>query len=188
VVVAAPFQRQAEDIFGRLGVKVVTSHLFLGGCIGDPLKRDEFVLQKTQQWSGFVRKFVAIASSRPQAAFAAVTKSLQCEWTFLMRVTPSCGHLLMQLENSFSSCFLPALFGVEVSANERQLFALPSKLGGLDVWNPVDNTSLCFESSVHSTAYLKDSIFGNVLFELDAYITTVQSARLALGKLSSEHS
>ena len=80
---------------------------------------------------GFVRKFAAIASSQLQAAFAAVTKSIQCEWTFLMRVAPSCGPLLVELGNSFSSCLLPALFGVEVSANERQLFALPSKFGGV---------------------------------------------------------
>ena len=46
VVVAAPFQCQAEDIFGKLGVKIVTGHQFLGGYIGDPLMRDDFVHQK----------------------------------------------------------------------------------------------------------------------------------------------
>jgi len=44
--VAAPFQHQAENIFGKLGVRIVTGHCFLGGYIGDPRKRDEFVLQK----------------------------------------------------------------------------------------------------------------------------------------------
>ena len=56
-----------------------------------------------------------------------------------MRVTPKCGLLLAELEYCFFSCFLPALFGVEVSAAERQLFALPSCFGGLGVWNPVNN-------------------------------------------------
>ena len=50
--------------------------------------RDDFVLQKDQQWSNYVRTFAAVALSQPQTAFAAVTKSLQFERTFLTQVTP----------------------------------------------------------------------------------------------------
>ena len=67
----------------------MTGHRFLGGCIGDPFKRDDFVHQKAQQWSNHVWTFAAVISSQPQVAFAAVTKSLQFEWTFLMRDTPT---------------------------------------------------------------------------------------------------
>jgi len=45
-VVAAFFQCQAEDIYGNLGVKIVTGHLFLGGYIENPLKNDDFVLKR----------------------------------------------------------------------------------------------------------------------------------------------
>ena len=68
-----------------------------------------------------------------------------------MRVTPGSGPLLAELEQC---CFLPALFSVEVSATERQVFALPLRFGGLGVSNPVDITKLCFDSSVQSTAYI----------------------------------
>ena len=65
------------------------------------------------------RTLAAVASSQSQAAFAALTKSLQSEWLFSLQVIPHCGLLFADLESSLSSCFLPALFGVEVSAIER---------------------------------------------------------------------
>ena len=67
------------------------------------------------------------------------------------------------------------------------MFALPSRFGELGVGNTVNNAKLCFESSVNSTAYLKNSILGNVVFELDAHITSVQAARQLQCKLRSEH-
>ena len=42
----------------------------------------------------------------------------------------------------------------------------------LKIWsvsNPVDIAKLCFDSSLNFTAYLKDSILGSVIFELDAH-------------------
>ena len=187
VVVAAPFQHQAEDIFGDLGVRIVTGHRFLGGYIGDPAMRDDYVLQKVQQWCKYVRTFAAIASSQPQAAFVAVTKSLQFEWTFLLRVIPGCGPLMTELENCFALYFLPALFGVEVSAAERRLFALPLRYGGLGVSNPVIMANVCFDSSVHFTSFLRDSILGSATIELDAHISSVRSARQLEQKLRSQH-
>ena len=53
----------------------MTGHRFLGGYIGDPLMKDDFVLQEAQQWSNHVRTFAAFVLSQPQEAFAAVTKS-----------------------------------------------------------------------------------------------------------------
>ena len=102
--------------------------------------------------------------------FVAVTKSLQFEWTFLLRVVPG---LMTELENCFSLHFLPALFGVEVSAAERRLFALPLRYGGLGVSNPVIMANVCFDSSVRSTSFLRDSILGSATFELDAHISSV---------------
>ena len=68
-----------------------------------------------------MKTLASIASVQPQATYAAPTKSLQSEWLFPL-VIPHCGP---DLENSLSSCFLPFLCGVELSAVERQLFSLP---------------------------------------------------------------
>ena len=56
--------------------------------------------------------------TQPRFAYAALSKSLQREWNFLLYIVPQCGQLFQELEMSFSSHFLPAMFGVEVSAVE----------------------------------------------------------------------
>ena len=47
-----------------------------------------------------VRNFSKIAVSQPQAAYAAMTKSLQCEWIYLQHVIPDCGTLFAPLEHT----------------------------------------------------------------------------------------
>ena len=61
VVVAPSFVDQAKNIFGCLGVQVVTGHHFLGGYIGDMELRQDFVLQKVHQWSCHIRTPSAFA-------------------------------------------------------------------------------------------------------------------------------
>jgi len=97
VVVSPPFVKQAKSLFGCLGVKVVTGHWFLGGDID---LRQDFVQQKVHQWCGHVHALSAVVCKQPQAAYTALTQSLQFEWTFSM---PGCGPLMMELERCLSS-------------------------------------------------------------------------------------
>ena len=71
------------------------------------------------------------ALSQPQLAYAALSRSLQHKWTFLLRVIPQCSHLFQKLKLSLFSR-LPAMFGVEVSA-VKHLLALSLRLGGLGI-------------------------------------------------------
>ena len=96
----------------------MTGHRFLGGFIGSQCGRGEYVMSKVRRWVGHVNVLAQVASTQPQLAYAALTRSLQYEWTFLLCVVPQCGPLFQELELSLFSCFLPAMFGVEVSAVE----------------------------------------------------------------------
>ena len=58
------------------------------------------------------------------------------------------------------SHFLPAMFGVEVSAAERHLFTLPLRFSGLGICNPVSLATNLFNCSVHSTENLVNSFVG----------------------------
>jgi len=51
--------------------------------------------------------------------------------------------------------FLPALFGVEVSSVEHQIFALPLRYGGLGIVNPVAVADYCYKSLLHSTVFCR---------------------------------
>ena len=67
-------------------------------------------MQKVLQWSTYVRILASIALVQPQAAYAALTKSLQSEWLFSLRVISHCGPLFADLENSLSLCFFAIFF------------------------------------------------------------------------------
>ena len=177
VVVSEQWKSDATAIFGDLGVQVVTGRRFLGGFIGSQTGREEYVLSKVRRWVEHVKVLAEAASTQPQLAYTALTRSLQHEWTFLLRVVPQCSSLFQELEQSLFSCFLPAMFGVEVSSVERRLFALPLRLGGLGICNPVSLASYLYDSSIHSTALLVQSVVSSANFELDAHFACVSLSK-----------
>ena len=79
VVVDPSAVASAEQVFGPLGVSVVMSHRFLGGFLGDVTARHLFVQGKVSQWAADVYHLSQIAIHQLQAAYAALTKCLQCE-------------------------------------------------------------------------------------------------------------
>ena len=83
VVVASKYVEIAKSAFQNVGVKVVTGHRFLGGVVGEREFCVQFVREKVDVWVDCVDKLSQAAIKAPQAAFASLTKSLQCEWDFL---------------------------------------------------------------------------------------------------------
>ena len=53
----------------------------------------------------------------------------------MARTVPGIGKQFAPLEDRIRQSFIPALTGQEI---ERKLFALPSRLGGLGILNPVE--------------------------------------------------
>ena len=51
--------------------------------MGDRESMEEYIQQRVQKWVHHVEKLTNAAESQPQAAYAALTKSLQFEWTYL---------------------------------------------------------------------------------------------------------
>jgi len=177
VVVSERFKGEAEAVFGGLGVHVVTGHKFLGGFIGSLSARDDYVLSKVHRWAVHINVLADVALIQPQLAYAALVHSLRHEWTFLLHVFPHCGPLFGELESLLTSHFLLTLFDVEVSVAEHDLLALPLRLGGLGVSNPVSSASYFYDSSIRSTVVLVKSWVSAMLIELDAHLETVSLAK-----------
>uniref|UniRef100_A0A1X7SXG4 Reverse transcriptase domain-containing protein n=1 Tax=Amphimedon queenslandica TaxID=400682 RepID=A0A1X7SXG4_AMPQE len=173
----------ATALFEDYGVNVVTSRRFLGGVIGSTTERDLFVSHKVEEWSHTVELLASIAIHQPQAAYVALTKSLQCEWTFLQRVIPPCSHLFQAIENSLSSSFIPNLLGHECSKLDRLVYSLPTKLGGLNIPLPTLSTTLAYESSLAATSILSDAIKGSITFSLSDHEGQVLQSRSDFSKL-----
>jgi len=63
---------------------------------------------------------------------------LVSKWTFLARTVPEISHLFQPLEDAIRQCFLPSLTGQNsFSDTTRDLMALPTRLDGLGILNPV---------------------------------------------------
>jgi len=120
-----------------------------------------------------VLKLSKIAEKQPQVAFAALTKSLQCEWQFLQCVVPGCGNLFAPLDVVLTSTFLPAVFGCEVTPREYLLFSLPVQFGGLGVYRLHYTAEFCFSASRDATLVIVQALHGFRSFEVDHHEETV---------------
>ena len=101
-IVTPQFVNEATRlVFGDLGVQIVNGHRFLGGVIGDCTTVDNFVGKKVAMWVECVEKLSKAATKSPQAPSTALSKSHQCEWSYLHLVMHVCGDVLSHCKMQF---------------------------------------------------------------------------------------
>ena len=88
--------------------------------------QEQWLNDQIQKWIQSVEKLSKVARTQPQAAFVAMTKSLQMEWTFIQRVMKNSEVNFIPLKRAIIDNFLPDLFGSEVTEDESDLFCCPS--------------------------------------------------------------
>jgi len=87
---------------------VATGHRFIGGFIGSHREREEYVVSKVHRWVGHINVLAKAASTQPQLAYAAFTKSQQ--HNFLPHVVSQCGPLFRILScHSSLASYWPCL-------------------------------------------------------------------------------
>ena len=80
-------------------------------------------------------------------------------WVYLMRTIPNIGSLLQPLEDAIRLQLLPSLTGhTACNTDERELFSLPCRLGGLGMGDPTKFCDSQFDASLQITAPLKNLI------------------------------
>ena len=88
------------------------------------------------------------AKTQPHAAFAVYTHCTLHKWSFISRTTPGISELLQPVEDAILFHLLPSLTGRDAfSPLERELMALPARLGGLGIPNPVLQASSAYHNS-----------------------------------------
>ena len=149
LVIKEGLHETARSIFANTGVNVTCSgRPYLGASIGSEEYVAEQVKLKVSEWTANLKSLATIAETQPHAAFAALTHGLTSKWTYLSRTVPGIGPLLGPLDEALHSVLLPALLGrPPPSDQERTLFALPARLGGLGVGIPSTNAAREFRSS-----------------------------------------
>ena len=100
-------------------------------------------------------KLAEVALSQLHAEYAAYVHGLPSRWSYLLRTIPDIDDLLQPLENTIHQHLIPALTRrPPCSSIERDLLALPVRLGGLGLCDPSVISSQSFQSSECITAPL----------------------------------
>ena len=146
---------QVGNIRCGRGVSVVFIATHLGAALGSRTFTEEYVTNKVQGWTQEITRLAEIATTQPHAAYAAFTHGLSSRWSYISRTIPDIHDLLLPLETAIHQCLIPALTGrAPCSRQERDLLALPVRLGGLGLTNPATNSSHAFQASERLTAPL----------------------------------
>ena len=178
VVVSEKFVSEAKQIFEGSGVTIATGSRFLGGFVGSRKEQESFLLKKVEGWENCVQRLSSIAKSQPQAAYAALSKSLQFRWFFLARVTPGCESILTRINESVNRVFWPALFGSPVSIGECALFGLPTRRGGMGIRDPVGAAMTWFRASLGGAQELIKAIRGEKGFSVEDHAVCLSGSRM----------
>ena len=75
-----------------------------------------------------------------------------------MRTLPDIENLLQPLERAISDVLIPSLIGHNCSEAERDLVALPVRMGGLGLINPSDSAYAEYSASIRVSAPLVSKI------------------------------
>ena len=152
-------------------------HTYLGGYLGDPALRNQWMRMKITKWIASVAKLAKAAQKFPHSAYAALTKNKQAEWCYIQRIVPDTAELFMPLLDEIRMSFLPAL---APNADDRTLPPwlqhLPVRHGGLGLPNPTlghDHRT----SSRDSTTVLRASLLGQFPLAIEDYLDQARRAK-----------
>ncbi len=139
----------ARTIFEGTEINISTQgQKHLGAALGSRTHLEEYVNGKVEDWISQVVKLAEFAMSQPQACYAAFTFGLRHQWTYYLRTLPDIEDLLEPLERAIADVLIPSITDHHCTKSERELVALPVRLGGLGLINPRN------EASIKTTATL----------------------------------
>ena len=156
LIVKEEHDNKAKALFADTDVHItINGKRHLGATLGANTFTEEYISSKVREWVKEITHLSAVAITQPHAAYAAFTHGLSSHWTYISRTIPGIQDLLHPLETAIHQHFIPALTGREAcSSAERDLLALPVRLGGMGLVNPLSESTHAFEASKRITAPL----------------------------------
>ena len=130
----------------------------LGANIGSAEFKQQCVENAVTEWVHQVNTLASIAKTEPHAAYSAFVHGLQHKFTFIMRTVPDISQQLRVLDeaiDTFISCMLTSPYSI----SDRQLFALPVKLGGLGILIPSEVSDRYYTDSLYVSRSITDNVY-----------------------------
>ena len=124
----------AKAIFGD-SINITTEgKRHLGSVLGTQSFKEEYCSDLCSKWMNELQKLSEFAKSEPQAAYAAYCHGYKSKFTYFMRTIEGLENYMEPIEQLITNKFLPLLVDdVSVSDNERLIYSLPTKDGGLGI-------------------------------------------------------
>ena len=165
---------KAEEVFAGTGVKITSDgRPYLGAPLGSEEYIASFLTDKVNEWTEEVDLLSSIAASQPHAAHAAFTHGMTSKWNYMSRTVPNISANLQPLERVIRTKLIPALTGRSTPNDlERDLLALPARLGGIGLTNPTLTSDMEYQASLLITRRLQDAVIQQApqfLMEVPAY-------------------
>ena len=88
---------------------------------------------KVSNWLIQLQNLNKIAESNPQVAYSAYINGFQHKFTYFMRTILNISTYLQPIEDFLANTFFPTLFGTTITKRDRDLYSLPTRLGGLGI-------------------------------------------------------
>ena len=156
-------------MFSAYGVTIIEGGRVLGGFVGSKAEAQSWGSNKVQSWVKSLKILSEVARKQPQAAYVAVSKSLQNEWNYMQRIFPDCEELFSPLKQSLLEDFFPSLTSNPISDLEFNIFEKPTRMAGLGIRDPVTSSSYSFETSRSATQILSNSMINGTLVDIASY-------------------
>ena len=154
-------ERQALTEFAGTNMEITQGARVLGSVTGSSEASKNFLkdaeIKYTKSWD----RLGQFALTSPQNVYACLTKVVQQKLSFLSRTTPSMDGVLDKVEERLGRV-IPNIVGKEKIQEERELFSLPLRMGGLNIALPQDPRKN-LEKSIELSTPLAS--FNNELFE-----------------------
>ena len=157
---------EATTMFAGTNVNITTEgRKYLGGFVGTREGEVKYVSALVEEWVEQMGELTRIAKVEPQAAYSSFTAGFRHKTTYFMRTIPNLQEVLKPLDNIINNSFIPAITeGHVLSADDRKLFALPVRFGGMGI--PIF-TEICqqeYENSLKATQLLRPKIVAQEQF------------------------
>ena len=143
---------RAEQTFNGTGIRItLEGQRHLGAALGSDAFKEKYVKEKVDEWCQELNTLVEYGKCEPHAAYSAYTQGLAQKWLYTQRTIENIGHLFQPIEDIIVNKFIPVLIGRPCTHHEREVFTLPTRLGGLNIQNPVILADLEFTRSLLAT-------------------------------------
>ena len=182
LIVKQEYVQSANDLFDGTGITVIADgDRYLGAAIGTRTYIEQYVKNKITEFVGEVKILSAFALTQPHAAYSAFCHGLIGKWTYLARTIPHSSELFKPLEDAIRTIFLPSLTGQSpFNDTDRNMLALPTRLGGLGIINPSLMSSHHYTTSVNVTSALVNLVITRTtLMPPDLEIQEFEEKKLA---------